>query len=369
MAVLDHDLMGTPIWTNFTDAWKEWRFRGDTTFDFDEVTERDARSLLVAARVLAPDEVVMLQLAEGASRVPARTIMSIGTHSVTSTPQHLGETSAGAPAQLRYFQITEGNNARAAVMAYWPDIDTVVRATVANDRVEPTWTVVNGNDEAGHPVPISRRDFSLLCDQAGVDIPTDHELKILRFGVDSLDNDYRVALGVDIGSAVLPPRQLELLGARRYREIGEVPGAINVLASVQQASHRGAATYAVAACDPETERHLREYLEVINFFDRTGMPRDHLHVCREPAEKEMVVRDLSLTGYVDDRVDVLESLQGVVRARFLFDPDEIATPTLPPDTTITSVTTWAGVARRTPLPKLVITPLVSRPPLSVVRER
>ena len=78
--------------------------------------------------------------------------------------------------------------------------------------------------------------------------------------------------------------------------------------------------YIVSKAGKNTERKSREWLKHHNFYEMTGMKEENLRFCRERIEKTAICRDLNVTHFVDDRLDVLEYMEGVVPHRFLFGP-------------------------------------------------
>jgi hypothetical protein len=60
----------------------------------------------------------------------------------------------------------------------------------------------------------------------------------------------------------------------------------------------------------------RRWLDGRNFFGVTGMKHDHLRFCRGRHEKAEHALALSLTHFIDDRIDVLQHLEGIVPNRF-----------------------------------------------------
>jgi hypothetical protein len=90
----------------------------------------------------------------------------------------------------------------------------------------------------------------------------------------------------------------------------------------------------VSKCGPRIQARTRAWLAAHRFFERTGMASDHLHFCRERPEKATICKTLRITCFVDDRVDVLESMSGIVPHRLLFGARSAPTPEIVP------VATW-----------------------------
>jgi hypothetical protein len=74
----------------------------------------------------------------------------------------------------------------------------------------------------------------------------------------------------------------------------------------------------VSKCGPRIQARTRAWLTQQRFFEHTGIPPDHLHFCRERPEKAVICGKLRITCFVDDRVDVLTAMRGIVPHRLLF---------------------------------------------------
>lgn len=84
----------------------------------------------------------------------------------------------------------------------------------------------------------------------------------------------------------------------------------------------GGRVWLVSKARPRMQEKTRLWLQRHAFFERTGIAPDHLRFCFERHEKAGHCRELGLTHFLDDRLDVLDHLEGVVPARFLFGPQE-----------------------------------------------
>lgn len=88
----------------------------------------------------------------------------------------------------------------------------------------------------------------------------------------------------------------------------------------------------VSKCAERTERRTLAWLDHHDFYDRTGIPADHVRFCRTRPGKAIHCRELTITDFVDDRLEVMDALRGVVARRYLFGPQidpvpEWVTPT------------------------------------------
>ena len=132
------------------------------------------------------------------------------------------------------------------------------------------------------------------------------------------------AIGIDIGRVIIgaadPSGKADtsFLSGPESRAIQTPPtdGAFEgVRALVDRFAGRA---WLVSKCGPRIEALTRRWLVTWGFFAQTGLDPDNLRFCRERSEKAEHARKLRLTAFVDDRVDVLAHLEGVVPARYLF---------------------------------------------------
>lgn len=82
----------------------------------------------------------------------------------------------------------------------------------------------------------------------------------------------------------------------------------------------GGKIFLISACTEDTERKTVEWLEHHHFSDRTGIPRDNMHFCRERRHKHPICKELGITHFIDNRIGVLRSLKSVPN-RYCFNPD------------------------------------------------
>lgn len=82
----------------------------------------------------------------------------------------------------------------------------------------------------------------------------------------------------------------------------------------------------VSKCGPRIERRTRRWLDHQRFFEATGVPRNQLRFCRERREKKRHCRELALSHFIDDRMDVLTHLRGLVPHLLWFGAETRARP-------------------------------------------
>ncbi|MFE9575655.1 hypothetical protein ACFYO1_04670 [Nocardia sp. NPDC006044] len=94
------------------------------------------------------------------------------------------------------------------------------------------------------------------------------------------------------------------------------PGAFDVLPRLVRLFDGRA--WVISKCGERIEQRTRQWLDHHDFFDRTGIPREHLRFCRKRADKAGHCAELGITHMIDDRIDVHRALRDLVPHRYLF---------------------------------------------------
>lgn len=74
----------------------------------------------------------------------------------------------------------------------------------------------------------------------------------------------------------------------------------------------------VSKAGPSVQFKTKEWLKHWKFFAETGLPRGNLRFCLRRPEKAGHCKQLKISHFIDDRLDVLEHLRGVVPHLYLF---------------------------------------------------
>ncbi|PPK90827.1 hypothetical protein CLV92_1222 [Kineococcus xinjiangensis] len=120
-------------------------------------------------------------------------------------------------------------------------------------------------------------------------------------------------LGVDIGGVIVARADHDddtsFFGSRPL-QTPAVPGALEALAHLHAGPFCGR-VHLVSKASARIEAVTRAWLAHHQFFDHTGIDASHLHFVRERREKARVCKELGVTHFVDDRLDVLALLETV----------------------------------------------------------
>lgn len=74
----------------------------------------------------------------------------------------------------------------------------------------------------------------------------------------------------------------------------------------------------ISKCGPSVQNKTLGWLDHHAFFHQTGLKEENVRFCRARHEKAPICRTLGITHFVDDRLDVLEPMIGVVPNLYLF---------------------------------------------------
>jgi hypothetical protein len=96
----------------------------------------------------------------------------------------------------------------------------------------------------------------------------------------------------------------------------------------------------VSKAGPRIQGLTRQWLLHWRVFETTGLPEVNVRFCLERRDKAQHARELRLSHFIDDRVDVHEHLRGTVPNLYLFGHQRRGT-VIPP--WLTHVVTWADV--------------------------
>jgi hypothetical protein len=147
-------------------------------------------------------------------------------------------------------------------------------------------------------------------------------------------------IGIDIGRVIIesdqPGGDTSFIGGG-LEDVLRTPAILGALETIARLTVAfSGKVWLVSKCGRRMEEKTWIWLRDRQFFAVTGVPESHVRFCRERPEKADHARQLGLTHFVDDRLDVLEHLRGVVSHLYLFG----AAPQAVPDW-VRAVSGWA----------------------------
>ena len=76
--------------------------------------------------------------------------------------------------------------------------------------------------------------------------------------------------------------------------------------------------FVVSKAGYKISQRSNEWMQHNKFFDKTGINPSNVHFCKERPQKGSICSKLSITHFIDDRMDVLNCMPNSVKFRFLF---------------------------------------------------
>jgi len=134
----------------------------------------------------------------------------------------------------------------------------------------------------------------------------------------------QIRIGLDIGRVIINPagtagkEDTSFLGGSDAdaMETPPSPGAFEVIRELVD-FYEGR-VWLVSKCGPRIQRRSRDWLRHQRFYQQTGLNPSQLRFCPKRPDKAIHCRQLRLTHFVDDRLDVLRHLRGITPNRYLF---------------------------------------------------
>ena len=131
----------------------------------------------------------------------------------------------------------------------------------------------------------------------------------------------------------------ELFFSERYLDVPLVPGVPGSL--VRLRARFGSQVYLISTNIRRRSQAL-EILEKHRVLEFVG--RDHVVMCDTDAAKADICRELGISHFVDDRLEVLELL-GTVARRYLFQTESDAGPSPALPANVLRVSSWSAIER------------------------
>jgi len=131
-------------------------------------------------------------------------------------------------------------------------------------------------------------------------------------------------LGIDIGRVIVGAADPSGVADTSFISGSEeaalatsaTPGAFEAIASLTQAFD--GRVWLVSKCGPRIQQLTKRWLEHTDFYARTGVQPGRVRFCRKRPEKREHCLAIGATHFIDDRLDVLQHLVGVVSRLYWF---------------------------------------------------
>ena len=133
-----------------------------------------------------------------------------------------------------------------------------------------------------------------------------------------------LTLGIDIGRVIIGAVDASGAGDTSFLSGSEeaalatpaTEGAFEAIAELTAAF--GGRVWLVSKCGPRIQQLTRRWLQRNSFYERTGVRQDRLLFCRKRPEKRDHCATIGATHFIDDRLDVLDHLVGLVPRLYWF---------------------------------------------------
>ena len=130
-------------------------------------------------------------------------------------------------------------------------------------------------------------------------------------------------LGLDFGKVIMGAvkngrADTSFLGTTFNEAMKSPPGEGAFEATKQLVELFCGDVWIVSKCGPSVEQKTKAWLKHWKLYDETGLDRANVRFCRERHHKARICKQLGITHFVDDRLDVLQPMVGIVPTLYLF---------------------------------------------------
>jgi len=168
-------------------------------------------------------------------------------------------------------------------------------------------------------------------------------------------------LGVDIGGVIVSAASSrrdsngKIQGSEDTSFFGDnflgtppEPGCIHILRRLVSERFGTENVFLISKSQPQNQIRTMEWLKHINFFERTGILEKNVFFCTQRCQKKEICERLGINHFIDDRLDVLESVVEVstMQTCLLYSPqppEEYAQEPLFYSPSITKCSNWEFV--------------------------
>jgi hypothetical protein len=130
-------------------------------------------------------------------------------------------------------------------------------------------------------------------------------------------------LGIDFGKVIIGPvingkADTSFLG-NTFKKAMATPPSSDAFESVfELVEYFSGNTWIVSKCGPSVQQKTKAWLKHWDFYGETGLKKGNLRFCLERHQKAGICKQLCITHFIDDRLDVLEPMKGIVENLYLF---------------------------------------------------
>ncbi len=126
-------------------------------------------------------------------------------------------------------------------------------------------------------------------------------------------------LGVDIGGVIIDrvnDKTDTSFFSDNFLQTKPVPGVFEALRALSEVKYTDQ-IFLVSKCGERIQKRTLAWLDHHDFYKITGIQPNQVHFCLERPEKAGICERLGITHFVDDRLEILSSMQSM-KTRYLF---------------------------------------------------
>lgn len=132
-------------------------------------------------------------------------------------------------------------------------------------------------------------------------------------------------LGIDIGKVIIDSDKNDgtdtSFMSDNFLRTTAVPDAFDAIQRLVTRFGRDH-VYIVSKCGTRVQEKSLAWFKDKRFFEQTEVNPNNVRFCRQRNEKAGICRGLDITHFVDDRAEILTSMQGIVTHRYVFNPSD-----------------------------------------------
>lgn len=137
--------------------------------------------------------------------------------------------------------------------------------------------------------------------------------------------DIQNRLGIDIGKVIIDGARNDgtdtAFFSDNFLRTTALPGAFDTISKLV-AQFTPENVFLVSKCGPRVQEKSLAWLAHHKFWEQTGMDPKAYRFCLQRSEKAGICKTLGITHFIDDRAEILVSMQGIVTHRYVFNPSD-----------------------------------------------
>lgn len=130
----------------------------------------------------------------------------------------------------------------------------------------------------------------------------------------------REVLGIDIGRVIIDGDTDASIFGENFLETASVPQSVEMISRlVRERFHER--THLISKSGERVQMRTKQWLDHRGFYQQTHVSPERVHFCLKRFEKVGICQRFGVTHFIDDRLEILSYLVGIVPHLFLFRPN------------------------------------------------